>query len=554
LYRRENNWEHRHPVVAETTTGQDGEFRIAAKLQYGHDHAVSGFHPYVIIADKPGLAFGWKTITGMLADFSGDLILTSPTERKIAVVDEEGHPVEGAKVTLNGVGDDSASYAPFQDYVQLRPDDGPLTAITDRDGNARFAQLPMTIVSFVAAKPGFAETFAFREQDSIHLTSSAALSGRVVGPDGSPVGGAKVVLFTAFMWSFEYATSDAYGRYRFKDLRARGWDMRAWKPDEKGNGTYRVWIDSDRFAAPTQTVTLEPKGNQTLDINCERAGVIRVSVAEQGTDEPIAGARVWGFDTETASSARFNAYTNERGIATFYSAPAKITFSIAGPPPGIYVATRGPGNPAIVDFRGGEAALSLKMSPIAGPLITLSGICALRDGTAVRHVTVNASAGSFTAAGVSSYIRPRQTDDLGRFSLEGVPGGRQVHLYAESGDRALAAATSVSAGTKSDPANDVTLTLSPTKSISRELMGDDGKPLASRKIVISPNVLGEDFRRFRRAVSTDEQGRLRIDGILPGMTYRVQEEVAPRAGPINAPGGRRASFNDLIELAPTNGK
>ena len=81
-------------------------------------------------------------------------------------------------------------------------------------------QLPKTMASFVAKKEGSAATYAFREQGVIRLTPAAKLSGTVTGPGGEPLAGVEVVLFTAFMWHFERAVTDAEGDY-FHDLRAR---------------------------------------------------------------------------------------------------------------------------------------------------------------------------------------------------------------------------------------------------------------------------------------------------------------------------------------------
>src|SRR5262249_33652672 len=151
-----------------------------------------------------------------------------------------------------------------------------------------------TPASFVASKPGLADNYAFREQDTIHLTPSASLSGTLTGPAGQPLAGVKVVAFADFMWEFENTVADARGHYQFKDMKARGWDMSAWGPHSKpGNGTYKIWIESDRFAVPTHVVTLEPGEPDTLDLQAEKAGVIRVTVTERGTGKPVENVRIW---------------------------------------------------------------------------------------------------------------------------------------------------------------------------------------------------------------------------------------------------------------------
>ena len=158
-----------------------------------------------------------------------------------------------------------------------------------------------------------------------------------------------------------------------------------------------------------------------------KAGVIRVTLVERGTNKPVAGARIWGFDAETGSSARFSAYTDAQGRATFYSAPSKINLSLAGAPEGLYFE----GNlqndrkaNKTFDFAGGETEVALVMPPIAGKLIAVSGICTLPDGSPAQDATVYPRAGRFnTRLDRAAAIQERRTDAAGRFTLEGVPAG-----------------------------------------------------------------------------------------------------------------------------------
>ena len=319
-----------------------------------------------------------------------------------------------------GLGDPASGSPLFQKSLEdLRPDDGPLTAITDANGRAAFRQLPQTNASFFATKSGLAEGYAFHEQATIRLTPSAALSGMVKGPDGKPLPGIKVVLFTTFMWAFEFAVTDATGHYQFEDLKARGWDMSAWGPHaQPGNGTYKIWIDNDRFAVPTQTVTLEPSAAETLDLPADAAGVIRVTVSEAETARPVPGVRIWGFDQATGSSSRFNAYTDGQGRATFYSTPEKIWLGIVGPPEGHYIdgdLGHSPGASKQIEFAGGTIDMRLVMPRIAGALITISGVCTRPDGSPAAGAGVSSAAGHFVTSGSTNSLRMRRTDALRPF-------------------------------------------------------------------------------------------------------------------------------------------
>jgi hypothetical protein len=192
-----------------------------------------------------------------------------------------------------------------------------------------------------------------------------------------------VVLYTGSMGDFERTVTDAQDQYRFNDLRARGWDMSAWTPNKEADGTYKLWIDDDRVAIRTESLTLEPNTEYTLDLEVVKAGIIRVRLVEEGTNKPVVGARIWGFDQETGSSARFNAYTDDQGRATFHSAPAKVSLSLVGPPNGVYIEGNLGNSPETnrsIDFAGGDEEVTLVMPKIAGTLLTVGGVCTFPPG------------------------------------------------------------------------------------------------------------------------------------------------------------------------------
>jgi len=554
LYRRESRWERHNQVIEEATAGPDGGFSLSTLLTPRPMSESRGLPPYVLVADHAGKAVGWRTIPINASAFEGNITLTSPTERTITVVDADRHPMQGAKVVVYGVGDPASARPEFRDFLELRPDDGPLTAISGADGRATFAQMPKTKASFVATKPGFGETFAFDGQAVIRLTPAATLSGTVTDPGGEPLAGVKMVLYTGFMWDFEHAVTDAQGRYRFNDLRARGWDMSAWTPDKEADGKYKMWLDDDRFAMPTESLTLEPNTEYTFDIKAVKAGVIRVQVLEEGTNKPVAGVRIWGFDSETGSSSRFNAYTDAQGRATFHAAPARISLSLVGPPDGVYVEGDFLNNPEAhrtIDFAGGDDELTLVMPPIAGTLINVNGVCTLPDGSPAGDASVNAGAGRFVTSGTTSLVRERRTDGAGRFTLEGVPSGRTLCLYAETADRKVAGTVTITAPAKADPAFQITVRLAPTVGVEWAIEDDAGNRLRSKKFRLSPMVGKEDFPFIRRTVESDEAGHIKFYGIVPGLSYRVVEEMPPRQGPafVRA-GGGQAWYDKVLVLAP----
>jgi hypothetical protein len=559
LYRRDGRWERRHAIVEEVTAGPDGAFSMKSALVPNSRARSRGLPPYVLLADAPGKAVGWKTVPAQATTFVANIILTAPVPRGITVIDADGRPVPRAMVEAYTLGDPSSTSPLFRELLEvLRVDDGPLTAITDAAGHATIGQLPGTGASFVATKPGFAEGYAFREQDTIRVTPSAALSGTLSGPDGKPLVGVKIVLFAAFMWDFENAVTDANGRYQFTDLKARGWDMSAWGRQSKpGSGTYKIWIESDSFAVPTKTVTLEPKTRETLDLQAEKAGVIRVTVTEEGTDKPVSDVRIWGFDKTTGSSGRFNAYTDSQGRASFHSTPEEISLSIVGPPDGYYIKgnlRQSPDASKQIKFSGGEVEVNLVMPPIAGPLIAVSGICTRPDGSPVAGAKVSLLAGDFVTSGSTNFLRVSPADDRGQFTLADVPAGLPLLLYAETADRRLAGTATVRLPEKVDSKFRLHVPVAATFAVEIECQDKLGQPLPSRMFHISPKMGEQEFASLRRTAESNEDGMLKLDGIIPGLSYRVQEDVPPREGPVGFVGGKPPWYDEVLVLVPMNHK
>jgi hypothetical protein len=119
----------------------------------------------------------------------------------------------------------------------------------------------------------------------------------------------------------------------------------------------------------------------------------------------------------------------------------------------------------------------------------------------------------------------------------------------------FAGTTSVLAPDKAAPDFRVTLALTPTLWVELVVHDKQGNPMPSRKFHIEPKVADEDFPLLRRDVQSDEEGLIRLDGVVPGLSYRVQEDVPPQAGQLVAPVGARPPwFDEVLILVPKSGK
>jgi hypothetical protein len=95
-----------------------------------------------------------------------------------------------------------------------------------------------------------------------------------------------------------------------------------------------------------------------------------------------------------------------------------------------------------------------------------------------------------------------------------------------------------------------------TVAIERVLTGADGKLLASRKFHVQPRSGDKEFSSARREVQSDAEGRIKVDGIVPGLAYGV-DEVDEREDrvyiSINGRPTEPVMFREVLILAPADG-
>jgi beta-lactamase regulating signal transducer with metallopeptidase domain len=554
LYRRDSRFERLNPLVEETQADSEGSFRITAPLEPVPLNESRALPRHVLLADHPGHAVGWRIIPPDATSFRGDLVLTEPTSRTVLVTDAEGKPLEGATVHVSSLGESESSSPHFRDPLELITDNQPLAATTDADGMATLTQLPQTQSTLIARKPGFAGTYAFSHQDQIRLTPSASLSGTLTGPDGQPLPGVSVVLRTDFMWDFEFATTDEQGRYEFKDLRARGWDMNAWSSGMHGNGIYKVWIKGDQLAVPTRIITLEPTSRNTLDLRAEPAGTIRVTVLEEGTRKPVPGVRVGGYDKETGSSDRFDSYTDDLGQVVFRFTPAEITLGPIVPPEGTYTRSNEYGSiNTLIQFvfKGGDESHTIVMPRLQGPLVSFVGECLKPDGDPAPGAQVVGTSGNIITASNNNFAHPRLADGIGVFRVDQAPAEHEFGLYASTNDGRLAGFLTVSPAAPPGETPRAVLRLEPTVTAEQLIQTNEGEVLASSDLTIVPTAAGGEFRMLCRKVKSDPEGRIKVDQVVPGLAYRIKEEPPLLHTPTgNVVSTRDSRFDREIVLVP----
>ena len=522
LYHNRSRYGLGNRVVEQAQTDGQGRYGLTTPIEYvrrrEHSYAQDS---YILIAAHPDHAFAWQNLTQGRESSRYDLTLTAATSRTIRVTDHEGNPLPGARVWLYSAGDRKSQNPLFRDYLSLPTDIGPLGVSANADGIAVMTNLPDTGCSFHATVAGYAQGLAFPGQHHIQLSPGASVSGWVLTDAGTPVGGAMVRFKTEWMWDFYLAETDSAGHFAFVDLPARGWDMGPWGEQEGANGTYTVYIRHPELAAPETSLTLEPGEvieDMTITASTETA-LVRCTVLEEGTDTPLGGVRISGT-TETGS---IDGFSDANGVYSVALLPGPVSLRFYSPPDGVYTRRDDGSRDHRVTFEAtpGEVDVTLRTPPIAGELVTVSGIVQDPDGSPVSNAVVYADGGQFQAATVTSYVPPTGADTNGAFALKGVPAGRDLHLYVESQDRMLALAATVHIPDDANETEPLELVLHPTKTAATMIADEQGDPFTEVNLTFSPVVGGRRIWPAERRGSINDAGLLEIEGIVPGLSYRL---------------------------------
>jgi hypothetical protein len=130
--------------------------------------------------------------------------------------------------------------------------------------------------------------------------------------------------------------------------------------------------------------------------------------------------------------------------------------------------------------------------------------------------------------------------------LKGVPAGQKLFLYANTKDFQHVLAETIDS--VEDPAVLSTpLVMKKGQTANRVLKDKLGKPCANMPVNVTPMMWGNDTLRTEdHQVTTDAEGRLKIDGILPGIEYLVMDARGNRI----ESGWRDTYYCDRIILIP----
>jgi beta-lactamase regulating signal transducer with metallopeptidase domain/thiol-disulfide isomerase/thioredoxin len=540
-------------IVAEVTSAADGSFDLGERKSAG-----------VVLAVHPDYAIAWANLAADATHDRLTLRLTPPQSRAARVTDEDGRPLAGAHVWLIGAGDRTGTEPQFRDYLSLPHFLALVGATTGEDGFALVHNLPNTGCNLAAELSGYADgSPAMHDDDEsgrldrFRLSKAARVSGKVVTAEGEPVVGARVTFAADWKyWAFWHATTDQRGRYAIDGLPGDGWDMSRWGKGKRGDGRYRVSVASDRYLGRETQIQLKPgESRDEFDFTVTLGTVVKCRVIQRGSGKPMPNARlgIW------SAAGNKTAVADDQGLVTYLVPRGDVQLNFLQPGPGVYIGD--PGNGALptqsLNATGLDAvSVRLDAPPIEGRLVTLGGDVVGPDGRPLAGAVVQpAAAGRFITKNVYSYIVAAPSNDDGTFELVEVPAGRKLLLFAETRDRKAAGTAAVDVPAEPDESFRLHLKLQPTRRASVSIADSAGGVNAKRSdmpLQISPIVEGEPiYFKAERTARTDAEGRLEIDGILPGLEYLLREMTPSNDAPAEALGGApppRKTFEKRLRL------
>ena len=549
LYYIHTRWGMGNCVAEETESGIDGSFTFKIPLKYSDPREYPyGRDSYVLVASHPDYAFGWKKIDRDQEHAEYEITLTEPKSQTITVTDHDGHPLTGARVWPYHVGNRADSEPLFRDYLSLPTYVDIVGGTTGADGKAIIKNLPKTRCSFYAELKGYATGLSFSGDRPIRLSKGATVSGTVLNEDNQPVEGALVKFHTEWMWNFFLTKTDSHGKFRLEDLPAEGWDMSPWGNSANANGIYVVTMEHRDFVSPETQDQFHPEETiEDFTIDAYRGTLIKCHVVDVNTDLPVVGARIQGSN----ESGRIDGRTDADGVLTVRVMSGQTSIFFGSPPEGVYV-LRGQNPPESslrFNAQGKEMTVTLKSPPIAGRLTRVKGKVQLPDGSPAADIKISttnsASYETLTFGGAGGAYTGTSSD--GSFELKEVPAGLKLFLYGNTKDYQYILAEVIE--NLEDPTELTSPLIMKPGHVADILLADKwGEPCANLSVKLKPVKWNNRlFRADYRDAKIDAEGRLKINGIIPGMEYYVMDSRA-ESGP------RDMYFTKTMTLIPLERK
>jgi RNA polymerase sigma factor (sigma-70 family) len=555
------------------TSGPDGRFRFAlAKSELDNGIAQTMQAPGQVMAVAEGHGCDWVTVGSAAEDVT--LRLVKDVAIRGRILDTDGQPVVGARLTVTGLsadkGDDLGVFVESRKgdiaYELLRVWSGPLPGqpavlTTGADGCFRLAGAGRErVVHFYLEGPAIAST-------DLDVMTRAA----------EKVGGARSPLYGASFDCVGVPARPVRGVVRDKDtgkplagVTVRGWTNPQCKAVTDEEGRYELlglaksglcWLavkpaDGRYFQRQVGFEDTPGLGALTGDIELVRGLTVRGKVTDKATDEAVAQAQVEYYplfpnphvNARLAGRwvPRAEAITAADGSYALTVLPGPGVIGVAGPRRDRYI-------PAWVTL---QERKDFFKSPLVQPpsetILNIDGGGNLRGAISQDnfHALVLLEPGEKeeglvkdVALDPGHVVRGRVVGPDGQplpgvtvfgrlqlFSKEVLPGAeltmrrnprepkRPLVFYHK--EKNLGYYVKELQGDNSEP---LTVKLQPCGSASGRIVDPDGEPVVGQHLVFAGRALPILSEAVGGAllVTTDKEGRFRVEGLIPGQEYRV---------------------------------
>lgn len=307
--------------------------------------------------------------------------------------------------------------------------------------------------------------------------------------------------------------------------------MGPWGSSARANGIYAITIEHPDYASSETQDQFRP-GEVVEDFAIEayRGTLIECRVVDANTNLPVAGP----FVQCSNESGGIGGCTDADGVLTVRVMSGQTSLSFSSPPEGMYILEghRPPESSVRFDAQGEEMAVTLKSPPLAGRLTSVKGKVQLPDGSPAADVKIATSNSEFyqTTSFFGAGGAYAGTNPDGSFELKDVPAGLKLFLYGTTKDYQYVLAELME--NVEDPTGlSSPLIMKPGQVADVLLTDKRGEPCANLSVKLIP-VMWRDqiFYADSRDAKTDAEGRLKINGIVPGMEYHVMDSRA-ESGP-----------------------
>ena len=419
-----------------------------------------------------------------------DIVIELPNGGRISgrVVDKSTHnPVASFQAGISNVR--GAGGMVFAMPPMLKP-------FTSDDGTFMLENVPPGPKELIVSAPGFttARIPSLNVEDGktlsdveVAMETGVRLTGRVTGPDGSPLSGVTVREATGSSFAPRFmpgmdatATTDPNGEYSIEAV-------------DPGDKTFN--FSRQNYLPTDKTITLSGR-EARLDVQLSSGMTLNGSVATE-SGVPVADASV---SANSASEAGFG-----RGGRT----DGNGNFQINGLAPGHYTVTAskpGLASGVLRDFDIAAGAPARVVMKAGGTIVgQVTGLTA----TELENATVNANGPN---GGGSAEV-----DSGGNFKLEGSPTGT-VRVSARTGRGFGGGKTSQVQSVQVDPGSTVTVNIQfKSDTVVRGRVTRNGQPLPNVMVMFTPrNALAQT----QSSGTADSSGNYQIAGLDDG-TYNV---------------------------------